>query len=495
MKFNKTLFLTIVLPATIFSHSVFAEKITGNYLGYYSLTMNAHKDNGIGGQPWPSFALQGKKYMTLGSTIKDGVWRWDFDNDIVTIGGSTIFAMSSFYVPFQAFNLSEIENKKQDKTITISAIDEVRLPLNYDESTDLYSIRYAQKMYVKPPIKVDGVKDYPIGESITSFHVVKNSSDIVSISTADVENGIEPDGVPGTRLASVFPAIVQIEYNAPNMVVDSLKDSNTDGISDAMAKLLYLDPSKTDTDGDGLDDIIETPAYIRGKDSDADGLSDAHESGDYANNTNILSGVSLQYFRNVSIYSVGTDSKSVGMSKAFFKPFDISISPLHTLVGELPPGTNTQGKTLNYKLGNVGFMFDNNTMTPVLPFKMIFDQQPVGLEIYRIKKGLNFTTGRVEQSFEKIQWKQVNPNEISINISSTPGFPNEGIEFIFATTEDLKVPPVKPTDPIKPTDPAKPTDPIKPTDPAKPTKSGGSLDWWSLLICGLLTIHRRVAKV
>ena len=481
MKFNKTLFLTTLLSAAIFSHSTFAQKITGNYLGYYSLTMNAHQENGIGGGSWPDMALNaetnGKKYIILGSTIKDGVWRWDFDNDIVTIGGSTLFAMSMFYVPFQAFNLSEIENKRQDKTINISAIDEVQLPLSYDETTDLYSIRYAQKMYVKPPIKADGVKDYPIGESITSFHVVKNHDDIVSISTADIEEVIGSDDVPGTRLAGVFPAIVQIEYNAPNMVVDSLKDSNTDGISDAMAKLLYLDPSKTDTDGDGLDDIIETPAYIRGKDSDADGLSDAHESGDYANNTNILSGVSLQHFRNVSIYSIGTDSKSVGMSKAFFKPFNISISPLHTLVGKLPPETNKQGKTLNYQLGNVGFMFGNNTMAPVLSFNMIFDQQPVELEIYRIKKELNFTTHRLEQSFEKIQWKQVSSNKISLNISSTPGYPNENIELIFATTEDLKAPPVKPKDPVK------------------RKNSGCSLDWWSLLICGLLTIHRRVAKV
>lgn len=483
MKLSSKLLLTSVFFSTLFSYSVAAEKLTGNYVGYYTLTMNTHKDNGLGGAPWPEAALTGEmngsKYMVLGSSIKNGVWRWDFDNNTVTIGGNTLSAMGMLFVPFQAFNRTEIENKRTDQTVKIAAIDEVQLPLIYDESADLYRIEYAQKMYIVPPFKVPGVEDYPIGEAVTSLKVTKASNDSISISTADVEVDIAPDNVPGTRLATVFPAIVQIEFNAPEMQLETDLDSNKDGISDQMAELLYLDLNNTDTDGDNIDDIIETPVYVRGKDSDNDGLSDAHEAGSTANNASIISGLSLQHFRKVTINTSNNETFKFARST----PLNTVVAAPYTLTGELPPQKTDKGEPLNYQLGNIIFYLDDITKETRdkgdgVTLNIKFDQLPEGLEVYRSIK--QFT----EQSFKKLAWNKVEKNKIALSIQTTTGSAAEPVELILATSEKLVIQ----------TSTQDPTPTNSSGANSSSSSSGGSFDYWLLLCSGLVLVMRRSQK-
>lgn len=68
-------------------------------------------------------------------------------------------------------------------------------------------------------------------------------------------------------------------FTADDLKTDGViyKDSNNDGLTDEQAKKLGLDPSKTDTDGDGVFDIDEiniTKTDPLKADTDGDGVKD-----------------------------------------------------------------------------------------------------------------------------------------------------------------------------------------------------------------------------
>ncbi|MGD8170745.1 GlyGly-CTERM sorting domain-containing protein [Vibrio sp. TRT 21S02] len=470
------------LMAAAFSLSspAIAQNLSGVYVGGYSVTMNAHRDNGVNGMPWPENALDGEyngeKYKVLGTTTHDGFWIWDFDSQTVTIGGSTLFALNMIYVPFQAFNANELENKRADSNVQINHLDEITIPFEYESATGLYKLAYAQKKYIVPPFPVPGVDDYPIGLTTTHLDISQNDDGSLNITTADVEEGIPADNVPGTRIENVFPATVQIEYRSPNLVKDPMTDTNSDGITDTVANLLGLDPISGDTDGDNLDDIIETPIYIRGKDSDNDGLSDALEAGSAANNNAIASGLKLQTQNRVTIAT--PDAQRIYNVSSHL--LDLSIEPTHTLVGELPPQQDEHGEPLDYQYGHIEFNIDNSAADDAINIEISMTDKPEGLEIYRVTKGFSLEAGAFVQSFTKQQWVE-NNDKIELTLSNPDKLPTVVANYIFAAPEQRSTPP-EVTPPTSP-------EPIPTVQSGE--SSGGSTGWLSLLALGGLGLRKR----
>ncbi|NVC62723.1 hypothetical protein FC652_06210 [Vibrio sp. 05-20-BW147] len=470
---KKCALASTLAASLVISTSAFSAALSGTYAGHYSLTMNAHRDNGINNMPWPERSLdgeyQGNKYKILGNSITDGIWVWDFDQQTVTISGSTLLAMGMLYVPFQAFNAAEIENRRADQTVVIDDLTEITFPFEYDSVTGLYKIEYAQKKYVQPPFPVEGVANYPIGLTQSYLRIQQQENGTLTISTADVEEGIEPDQVPGTRIEGVFPAIVQVEYNAKGMRFDPKTDSNNDGITDTVAKLLGLDPISGDTDGDHLDDIVEIPVFLRAKDSDFDGLSDAHEAGDAANNSMLVSGVKLENGLRLDL----SNPTPIPITHTRVGKLDTSLPPMHTLVGELPPSKNAELQTLDYGYGMLAF----NIGTPEkmlesdhVELNLTLTQLPAGLEIYQVVRKTDFDIGGWTQEFVKLSWASPDNGQISLKLQ------NPDFNPIFQANLIFTAPQVK-------------SEGDKP-DTAASSSSGGSMGMWSLWLLGLASLRR-----
>ena len=465
--------VSAIAAALVFSSATFSAPIDGNYVGNYSLNMNTHKEQGLMGMPWPEFALNGEhngeKYKVLGNTEPDGVWRWDFDNEVVTIRGSMLQAFVMM-VPFQAFNQNEIENVRSDEDITITSMDQLAIPLSYDEASGLYHLTYAHKKYFDPSVMVPMATPFPVAITTTHFHVEKNEDGTLSITTADVESGIESDNVPGTRIENVFPAVVQTEYRSSNMVLDTLVDTNQNGITDAMSALLYLDPMVADTDGDNIDDIIETTVYLRGLDSDQDGLSDAHEAGELANNAAIVSGVSLQGMAKFTLSTA--DGETFQHTRSY--PLDVSIALDHTLASLLPPEFNEDQKVLDYGYGNVAFAIDNPELKNSVNLSLAFDAIPEGLEIYHVAKELDMELGKFVQKFNKLEWTATGDTNVALQLSNPDNAQTILAELLFAAPEKKTTV----------------------TDSAEETgsSSGGSMSWLSFVLMAAFSLFRRREK-
>ncbi|HAS8422119.1 TPA: hypothetical protein I7747_05830 [Vibrio vulnificus] len=470
---KKCVLASTLAASLVISTSAFSAALSGTYVGHYSLTMNAHRDNGINNMPWPESTLdglyQGNKYKILGNSITDGIWVWDFDQQTVTISGSTLLAMGMLYVPFQAFNAAEIENRRADQTVVIDDLAEITFPFEYDSVAGLYKIEYAQKKYVQPPFPVEGVANYPIGLTQSYLRIQQQENGTLTISTADVEEGIEPDQVPGTRIEGVFPAIVQVEYQAKNMLLDNKTDSNNDGISDALAKLLQLDPLSGDTDGDHLDDIVETPVYLRGKDSDADGISDALEAGDWANDATRASGIVLNNGHKLTLSS----SNDIPLSYTYVSEVDLTIANMHTLTGELPPSENSDKQTLDYGYGMLNFNLgtqEKMLSSDSVSVNIKMANPPQGLEIYHIVKKFDMDAGGFVQAFVKLAWSENADQSIDLTLQNPNLYPILSSSLIF-TAPQVKSEGDKP-------------------DTAASSSSGGSMGLWSLWLLGLASLRR-----
>jgi len=123
--------------------------------------------------------------------------------------------------------------------------------------------------------------------------------------TLDSDN----NGYPGKVNYTSFPFPFEPRFDGVARQVGI--DSNADGLVDTMAIALDLDPDSRDTDGDGIDDVIELGApfadpldidadgvldaiddmFNNPPDSDADSLIDALEPAGYASDASIMSGL------------------------------------------------------------------------------------------------------------------------------------------------------------------------------------------------------------
>ena len=104
-------------------------------------------------------------------------------------------------------------------------------------------------------------------------------------------------------------------------------DSNNDGVTDAQAIALGLDPNAVngDTDGDGIPDANEIGDPANPTDSDGDGVIDALEAGATATDASTASGVPLDTSGTVEIVSTGQTLSNVSAGPDTGAPAGISF--------------------------------------------------------------------------------------------------------------------------------------------------------------------------
>ncbi len=127
------------------------------------------------------------------------------------------------------------------------------------------------------------------GTTTTTWRITE-ANGTLTVTTLDADN----NNVPGTTLPGVLPLPVGIVMDGTAQ--DANTDSNNDGLSDADARRLGLDPfvADGDTDGDGIPDVDEIGGDINNPlDSDGDGVIDALEPGADALNDQIASGLRI----------------------------------------------------------------------------------------------------------------------------------------------------------------------------------------------------------
>ena len=252
-----------------------APALAGKYFGKYNLTMNTATLF----DPSVVTELNGVQYSVLGKSTTPSYWQWDFDNNEVIFGSGIVFAMKTAFVPFQAFNQSVMEAKRADETYIVNDITEITAPF-IDHGDGTYTVEYSQKMYFH-------VVGFPIGNASTTFKVAIDG-DQLSILTidqeaADVELNGEggKDGIPGSRIANVFPFVIQPQWDSIIMLKDDGTDSNNDGVSDTVATILGANPQSADSDQDGIPDFEEIGTiFVNPTDNDGDNVPDINDAKD-----------------------------------------------------------------------------------------------------------------------------------------------------------------------------------------------------------------------
>lgn len=271
----------------IFSTSTFADEpatnLNGQYIGYYSLTMNTADPVALKMLTLPKTELNGVEYIVLGQSIGQPLWIWDFDTKTVTWAGDKLYAMYMVTPDYQLFNLSAMPERKDDTELDIASTEEITMPFT-DNNDGTYSIDYALKIYLQ-------MAGYPIGQTSTTFSIIKTPSGQLTIETVDSETD-GPDGVPGSRIAGVFPYVVQPQFVSTVMINDDGKDTDDDGITDIQAELLSLNPDSSDNDKDGKKNADEIGQTVRPYDTDKDGIADIYEA-EYESDASAAQGMKL----------------------------------------------------------------------------------------------------------------------------------------------------------------------------------------------------------
>jgi hypothetical protein len=252
-----------------------APALAGKYFGKCKLTMNTATLF----DPSVVTEFNGVQYSVLGKSTTPSYWQWDFDNNEVIFGSGIVFAMKTAYVPFQAFNQGVMEAKRADKTHIVHDITEITAPF-IDHGDGTYTVEYSQKMYFH-------VVNFPIGNASTTFKVAINGDQLsiltIDQETADIELNGEggKDGIPGSRVANVFPFVIQPQWDSIIMLKDDGTDSNNDGVSDTVATILGANPLSEDSDQDGIPDFKEIGTiFVNPTDNDGDNVPDINDAKD-----------------------------------------------------------------------------------------------------------------------------------------------------------------------------------------------------------------------
>lgn len=161
----------------------------------------------------------------------------------------------------------------------------------------------------------------------------------------------------GTGIA--VPVTIAVTVNTTGAT-----DSNGDGVTDAQAIALELDPNAVngDTDGDGIPDANEIGDPANPTDSDGDGVIDALEAGATASDTAIASGVPLDNGDAVTISSNGQALTGVVTGTATSGPAGFNF-PLGTI--SYTTTTTNPGDTVTIRLTFSSNLPDNMVLYKV----------------------------------------------------------------------------------------------------------------------------------
>lgn len=431
-------------------------KPTGTYVGTYRLLMNTADENASGfvsGLPLKT-SSEGIEYITLGYSVNNGLWKWDFDNMKVTWGGSQLYALEGIRVRFQPYNQNVKEEKDgahmdensnwveaKETYPHISSEDEITMDI-IDNNDGTYLVDFGKKIHLS-------LQSYPFGNTTGKFKV-SFQNEKLKIESLDYEtDGGELDGIPGGRIANVFPLVVQPSYYSVEMKKDTGEDSNNDGITDIEAEFLELDKNVLDTDGDGINDIDEMITIYTPEDTDEDGIPNYLEEGDDAQKGYILGKFTNEIGPSFSIANQG-EYRLNGQS-LFFEDYNPELKNRSTHVviktsGDIPPKTNENGVEIYYKTFNLNFHDDlafvkDKTQKLIMSFE---DKIPenfqayLGIQKYSGDNEIDPETGKTISYYDytKITWEKISENQISFD-----AFDEEGLRgsVIFAMGEKRKV--------------------------------------------------------
>lgn len=311
--------------------------LSGQYTGLHRLTMNTIDPAAMAALTLPKTKLDGVEYIVLGQSIGSPLWYWDFDAGTVTWGGDTLFAMKMVITTYQPYNQVTVPEKTAEQQVNIASLAEVTMPLT-DNGDGTYTVDYAQKIHLP-------MAGYPIGVTSTTFRIQQREDGTLSIRTIDHEtDGAGNDGVPGTRIAGVFPYVVQPQFDAEVMYPEPGTDGNHDGLSDLEATLLGLAPDQLDSDGDGTSDADELGLLVRPTDSDGDGVPDILENGNAGNDDTTLSGLRLT--EDLVLTASSTDG--VGFQASGISGYQHQLAAGQSLDGDPIPTTDADGNALTF---------------------------------------------------------------------------------------------------------------------------------------------------
>lgn len=428
-------------------------KPTGTYVGTYRFVMNTADTQSTMITNLPTkISTKGVEYKTLGYSATPGLWKWDFDNMKVTWGGSQLFALEAIRIKYQIYNQNMEEEKAgfnmesftpaKETYPHISSEDEITMDI-IDNNDGTYLVNFGKKIHLS-------LQGYPFGKTTGKFKV-SFQNEKLKIESLDYEtDGGELDGIPGGRIAEVFPLVAQPSYYSVEMKKDTGEDSNDDGITDIEAEFLGLDKNVLDTDGDGINDIDEMISIYTPEDTDEDGIPNYLEGGDEAQKGYLLGKITSEIGPSFSIENQG--EYRLSGQYFIFEHYDSTLRNRASTViikakGDIPPKINENGVEIYYKTLNLNFHDDIVFSVPEKSEKFIMTFENKIPENFEVYLGvLNLTpTGDIDletglevanYTYSKIDWKKTSENQITFNSFNEEGIPGK---IIFAMGEKRKV--------------------------------------------------------
>jgi hypothetical protein len=378
MKINKiyNIFINFLILVLLSVSSTYAKDgisgLTGVYTGEYQIIVRSHPTGSI-----------------LGYGVRDVAWAWDFDNHKATIKGTTLSVGFNYAI-------HDIDNANKDNDI----IDFV------DNEDGTYTAFFQFQIY-----KSD--LGYPRANTSTTFKITKENG-VLNINAIDAEEG-ELDGILGTQIVGVFP--LTIEPSMQGTARGEGVDQNDDGITDEDAIRLGLDPSKLDSDADGISDIDEVGDINNPIDSDGDGIINALEPGDSAYAPNLVYNIKLLTKDTISIKA----DEGINLSKVSVESMEIEI-PDNTSIEDLITKDLTLGQPgLDYALGNLSFKTTLNNKEETLIKLSLSSELPTNLLVYAKEfESKNY----VLLSNEK--WNVLDSNTIEITVTDKNTYDLDG---------------------------------------------------------------------
>jgi hypothetical protein len=292
--------------------------------------------------------------------------------------------------------------RKDDTELDIASTEEITMPFT-DNNDGTYRIDYALKIYLQ-------MADYPIGQTSTTFSIIKTPSGQLKIETIDNETD-GPDGVPGSRISGVFPYVVQPQFVATSMITDDGKDTDNDGITDIQAGLLNLNPDSSDNDKDGKMNTDEIGITIRPYDTDKDGIADIYEA-EYENDASAAQGMKLSD-NSVFIFK---SRDNINISAASVKAHE--VTPEDTFLLQTDDKKDIAYKELEFSLDAMSVITGGYDQ---LQFSIEFSEEPPAYfniydKITKISYSPETKTGSVEVTINPVEYTTAETDNKIINL-------------------------------------------------------------------------------
>lgn len=232
--------------------------ITGRYFGQYQQNMYAPLLPPLGPRgvaPAPRAIGDGSTaWGVLGGSVGPAYWLWDFDAKKITLGGGSLRALDTFFPEYRLFapTRGKIEGQLVPPVLTNPDDIESQVVGTFTDNGDgTYSTQFNLQIFLD-------FAGFPLTSVPTKFAVTRDADGSLKIAALDEAptgivgaDGQTSDGVPGVVKPDAseepdnyaFPFRVSPAWDSARMVrVDAAADCNGDGIPDAVATELGLDP-------------------------------------------------------------------------------------------------------------------------------------------------------------------------------------------------------------------------------------------------------------